>query len=188
MTRKRTRQWRPMALLASLTLFGLAAPAVAEPQPAQVIPNYGEFAPFTGYAVQPDPKLDYKVLFAVTHASSDAKSVNGSLERVARFVNILGAGGVRPKPGDLVVIVFGGATPIIAQDKVYEAQAKEAKNPNAALIKALQDAGVTVAVCGQAIAGRNIKPDQVLPGVEVDASAITTIATLQLRGWAFLPD
>jgi len=171
----------------AITSCGLASDG-ARADPAQVIPSYGKMAPIAGYAVQPDPKLEYKVLFSVSGASSAPDKVNGSLERVARFVNILGAGGVRPKPGDLVVIVYAGATPIIAQDKVYEAKTKEAKNPNVALIKELQDAGVTVAVCGQAMAGWEIKPDEVLPGVRVDASAITTIATLQLQGWAYLPD
>lgn len=37
-------------------------------------------------------------------------------------------------------------------------------------------------------AAASIKRDEVLPQVQVDLSAVTTLATLQLRGYALLPD
>ncbi|MCP6134148.1 DsrE family protein, partial [Klebsiella pneumoniae] len=63
-----------------------------------------------------------------------------------------------------------------------------AKNPNLALIAALKRAGVSVRVCSQALVGNGIAPVTVDKAVEVDVSALTTMATLQIRGWALIPD
>lgn len=173
---------------ALLAAVAISVPAMAQDADHPAIPGYGGIAPIAGYAEQPDPTLRYRVVFAVSGASGDAKDTNGALERVARYLNILAAGGVHPQKGDIVAIVFGPATAIVAKDEIYAAKAGAPKNPNLALIAALQSAGVTVAVCGQALAGHKMAPSDLAPGVRVDASAITTITTLQLRGYAYLPD
>ena len=49
-------------------------------------------------------------------------------------------------------------------------------------------AGVSVRVCGQAVAKWGIARSEILPGVQVDLSAMTTLVTLQLKGYAFLPE
>src|SRR3546814_14684544 len=67
------------------------------------------------------------------------------------------------------------ATPIVAINP---------DNPNLALIAALQEAGVTVAICSQAMNRAELSADDLAPGVRVDAAAITTLTNLQLRGWA----
>ena len=64
----------------------------------------------------------------------------------------------------------------------------KAANPSAQLIGELTKAGVSVHVCGQALAGAKIARSEVLPEVQVDLSALTTLSTLQLRGYALLPD
>lgn len=168
------------------------AAAILPAAPAQAAPDriagYGAFAPIAGYAMQPDPRLSYRTVFSVTAPSTDPAKVNLELEKVARYINLLAAGGVRPRPGDVVAIVFGPATSIIANDSAYAAKTKAAVNPNIALIAALRQAGATVAVCRQALAENAIEPGQVGPGVRVDAAGFLTIATLQLSGWAYIPE
>jgi intracellular sulfur oxidation DsrE/DsrF family protein len=75
----------------------------------------------------------------------------------------------------------------VLNDKGLKAR-KLASNPSADLIAKLVAAGVSVRVCGQALAGAKIARDEVLPGVQVDLSALTTVSTLQLRGYALLVD
>ncbi|MFA5964803.1 MAG: DsrE family protein [Sphingomonas sp.] len=164
------------------------APALAEQRGTPAIENYGATAPTDGAAERPDPTLRYRVLFNVTRASADASKPSPSLEKIARFLNLLAADGVHPQPGDVVAIVYGPATPVIATDTVYAARTRAPGNPNLPLIAKLQAAGVTVAVCSQALHGNGIATGNVAPGVRVDVSAITTQATLQLRGWALIPD
>ncbi|WP_288046463.1 DsrE family protein [Sphingomonas sp.] len=52
----------------------------------------------------------------------------------------------------------------------------------------MKAAGVVVAVCGQALQAHKYAVKDVAPGVRVDVSAMTTMANLQLRGWALLPE
>lgn len=153
-----------------------------------VIVEYGKITPVEGGAERPDRSLRYRVLFSVTKASSAPDKVNPSLEKVARFLNLLGADGVRPVRGDVVVIVHGPATPIVAEDPAYATKTGAAANPNLALIAALKRAGVSVRVCSQALIGNGIAPATVDKAIEVDVSALTTMATLQIRGWALIPD
>ena len=60
--------------------------------------------------------------------------------------------------------------------------------PNLALIRQLREAGASVRVCSQALAGQSIPQDQVDKLIEVDVAALITLANLQLRGFALAPD
>ena len=153
-----------------------------------VISGYGAITPVEGAAERPDRSLRYRVLFSVTKAAASPDKVNPSLEKVARFLNLLGADRVRPGTGDVVVIVHGPATPIVTQDAAYANKTGNAVNPSLPLIAALKRAGVSVRVCSQALVGNKIDRTMVEKGIEVDVSALTTLATLQLRGWALIPD
>ena len=170
--------------LAVMSNAGSAGVAAQQP----VIAGYGKITPIEGALERPDRSLRYRVLFSVTKAASSPDKVNPSLEKVARFLNLLGTDGVRPTQGDVVVIVHGPATPIISEDGEYATKTGAAKNPNLALIAALKRAGVSVRVCSQALVGNGIAPVTVDKAVEVDVSALTTMATLQIRGWALIPD
>src|SRR3546814_13621069 len=85
-----------------------------------------------GLAEMPDSSLRYRVVFSINEAAP-AGEVNRSLEKVARYLNLLAAGGIRPDAGDIVAVVHGPATPIVAINP---------DNPNLALLAALQEAGV----------------------------------------------
>lgn len=152
------------------------------------IPGYGAITPMPDAKERPDPALRYRVLFTVTKASSAADRPNPSLEKVARFLNLMAADGVRPVRGDIVVIINGPATPLILSDEPYAERNKVERNLNLPLIAALRHAGVSVRVCSQALGGNHIDAVDICPQIEVDVSALTTSATLQLRGWALIPD
>lgn len=166
----------------------LASPTLAQPIDGSAVPTYGRTFPTEGAVQRPDPQLDYRIVFDVTNASSDPAKPNRSLEAVARFLNLLAAEGVRPAPGHIVAIVHGPATPVISSNGAYARKTGHPENPNLALIERLRAAGVVVAVCGQAMQGNGIAASEVAPGVRIDVSALTTLANLQLRGWALIPD
>lgn len=174
-------------LLATAMLSGGASQAAPGPI-FPVIPQFGGIMPMPNAAERPDPRLRYRVLFNITRAASAPDKLNPSLEKVARFLNLLGADKVRPAPGDIVAIINGPATPLILQNGPYAMRTKIAENPNVALIAALQKAGVSIQVCSQAMVGNGITPDQVTKDIVIDDSALTTLANLQLRGYALIPD
>jgi intracellular sulfur oxidation DsrE/DsrF family protein len=103
-------------------------------------------------------------------------------------VNLLAIDGVKPSPGDIVAIVHGPATPSILQNAAYGRKAGGKPNPNLELLTKLKAAGVTVAVCDQALHGQGFQSEDVVQEVRIDVSALTTLATLQLKGWALIPD
>ncbi len=85
-------------------------------------------------------------------------------------------------------MVHGKATPIVLSDAGYKSRHGGAANPNLELIDRLQQAGVSVRVCSQALAAAGFAPDEVDKRVQVDVAALTTLANLQLRGHALIPD
>ena len=61
-------------------------------------------------------------------------------------------------------------------------------NPSLELVRRLNAAGVSVRVCSQALAAHQITAAEVAEGVQIDVAGVTTLANLQLRGYALIPD
>jgi intracellular sulfur oxidation DsrE/DsrF family protein len=165
----------------------MSSPCSADsPTAAPLIADHGQAAAVENAGERPDPALDYKVVLSAVEAG-EAGEPAPALERAARLLNLLASSGVPAEHRHLVVIVYGPATAAVLTEAGRKARGL-APDPSAGLIAELVKAGVSVRVCGQALAGKKIPRDEVLPEVQVDLSAITTLSTLQLKGYAFLPD
>lgn len=175
------------SILVMILAGAIAAPALAQ-APPPVISGYGRMAEIADPFLRPDPKLRYRVVFEIKSAAEKPEDVNRGLEKVARFVNLLGHSGIRPKAGDLVAVIYGPAAPVTLTAAAHATHEKGAANPNIEIIQKLTDAGVSIRLCGQSMVGHGYKPEEINPNVKVDTSAITTMATLQLQGYALLPD
>ena len=173
-----------MTLVLAMMLMG--APAMAQPT-ASPIPNFGKITSLPNAAMQPDPKVDYRVAFNITKAAARPDQVNPSLEKVARYINLLAAGGVHPSKGNVVAVVHGPATDVALKNNAFQRK-HGGRNPNIPLIEALGKAGVEVHVCGQALASQQIPQADVFKGVTVDLSALVTLTTLQQKGWSVISD
>lgn len=93
---------------------------------------------------------------------------------------------MEPQNSDIVAVVHGAATPVVVGERDYHAR-YGAPNPNAELIRQLEDHGVEVVVCGQALAGAGYSPEAVLEPVDVSISAMTELAARQMKGYALMP-
>lgn len=175
---------------AAAALFLAVATGLAQAQaPAlPAVPGFGATHTAPHAAERPSKSLRYKVLFSVTQGNDDTTKPNASLDKVARFMNLLAADGIRPVAGDVVALMHGKATPIVMDDSAYRARNNGAANPSLELIDQLKKAGVSVRVCSQALAAASIAPEAVDKRVEIDVAALTTLANLQLRGYALIPD
>lgn len=167
-------------VLASGT-FGPARAASTAPLPvvgydaAKDLPNAREL---------PDPKTDYKVVFADGQDPKDPGEVNPMLPTIATYVNTLAKYGV-PAEHRHIVIMFHQRTPgfdIILSNEAYKARYNR-DNPNIAIIHALKQAGVDIRACGQGVLGRKIDAKDVNPDITVDLWAMTTLVNLQLKGF-----
>jgi intracellular sulfur oxidation DsrE/DsrF family protein len=106
----------------------------------------------------------------------------------ARLVNMLAAGGVPAGKRHIVTVVHGPATDAVVSDAAYAARHNGQKNPNTAMIAALQAAGVSVRICGQAMTGQKIAETELVRGVQLDLAALMTVTNLQFQGYALVAD
>ena len=165
----------------------LAAPSHAAPG-QRLIPDYGAYRDIPDAHEKPDPALRYKIVFEVTAAARDATKPHHGLEKVARMVNLLSVHGVDVQPGDMVVAIHGPASRTTLTNAAYAKRHEGAGNPNVELIRQLTAAGVSIRICGQAMMAMGYAKEELNPDVKVDVSAITTVATMQMRGYAVMQD
>jgi intracellular sulfur oxidation DsrE/DsrF family protein len=163
---------------------GSFGPAHADPATPLLVPGYEAARDLPGARELPDPKTDYRVVFADGQDAKNPGDVNPMLPTIATYVNTLGKHGV-PADHRHIVIMFHQRTPdmdIVMSNDAYKERYNR-DNPNIALIHALKQAGVDIRVCGQGLLARKIDPKQVNADVQIDLWALTTLVNLQLKGY-----
>lgn len=161
----------------------LAPSAWAGPQDFTAGPVFKEFG---GVAAVPsaapiESSARFQVAFDVDTAAEPGK-INRQLESAARFINMHVAAGVPKENLKLAIVVHGGAAIDLTRDAKFGSA-----NPNAGLIAALHGAGVTIQLCGQTAAYRDISAQDLLPGISMSLSAMTAHAQLQQAGYTLNP-
>jgi len=172
--------------LTTLLVFasGSFGPAKADSTNALLVPGYEATKDLPGARELPDPKTDYKVVFADNQDAKNPGDVNPMLPTIALYVNTLGKYGV-PAEHRHIVIMIHHRTPdldIVMTNEAYKERYNR-DNPNIAIIHALKQAGVDVRVCGQGLISRKIDSKQVNPDVQIDLWAMTSLVNLQLKGY-----
>jgi intracellular sulfur oxidation DsrE/DsrF family protein len=163
---------------------GSFRPARADGNKPPLVPGYEAARDLPGARELPDPKTDYKVVFADGQDAKNPGDVNPMLPTIATYVNTLGKYGV-PSEHRHLVIIFHQRTPdidIVMTNEAYK-ERYHRDNPNIAIIHALKQAGVDIRVCGQGLLARTIDAPQVNPDVQIDLWAMTTLVNLQLKGY-----
>jgi intracellular sulfur oxidation DsrE/DsrF family protein len=168
--------------LAILSLVTGAAFAQAQ----ALIEGYGNSVAVENAGELPDPALDYKVVLSVTERWPEDEPAFG-LDTAATLLNLLAQSGVPAEHRHIVLVMHGDATLSVLNEAGLKAH-DMTDNPSAALIAKLAKAGVSIRLCGQAMAAAGVTREELLPEIQVDLSAVTTLATLQMRGYALLPD
>lgn len=181
---------RFVPLLATLMVAALALPATALAKDGfwstPTIHGYGRIHYVADAAHKPDPSKVYKVVFTLTKPSKSPAKVNGSLDHVARTVNIFVAAGVPLDHLKIVAVAAGPATGIVLDNDHYKAL-YGVDNPNLALIRQLTKAGVEITVCAQAMGEHHFKYGWQARDVTLSLSALSTVITLQNDGYALEP-
>ena len=172
--------------LTTLLVFasGSFGPTIADSPKPPLVPGYEATKDLPGARELPDPKMDYKVVFANGQDAKNPGDVNPMLPTIATYVNTLGKYGV-PAERRHIVIMFHQRTPdfdIIMSNEAYK-ERYHRDNPNIAIIRALKQAGVEIRACGQGLIARKIESNQVNPDIQVDLWAMTTLVNLQLKGY-----
>jgi hypothetical protein len=170
-----------VALFAVLTLL----PHSARAQSASALPIAGVDAAtdFPNEHEMPDPSLTYKIVFDIGKAAPKIDEVNPRLITISRYYNTLAKGGVPADHRKFVVVFHQEGTEATLTNAAFKARNDGHDNPNVALIHNMKQAGVDFRVCGQGVLSRKIEMSAINPDVQIDQWAMTTITTLQLRGF-----
>jgi intracellular sulfur oxidation DsrE/DsrF family protein len=162
-----------------------AVPGSTHAQSTQALPIPGVDAAidFPNEHEMPDPGLTYKIVFDIGKAAPKIDEVNPRLITISRYYNTLAKGGVPADHRKFVVVFHQEGTEIALNNAAYKARKDGHDNPNIAMIHSMKQAGVDFRVCGQGVLAKKIDMAAINPDVQVDQWAMTTITTLQLRGY-----
>lgn len=191
-----------------LVLIGLAvgiavaSAAAAEERPLDIAGEGADaeknseklFPRFNGaggvYRIEQAPALDpahpHKLLLDIT-ADGPKDQVHPGLEHAARALNLYALANLPRDKTAVAVVVHSKATPLVLSDAAYR-RAFDIPNPNSDLLSRLNEAGVNIRICGQALRHHDFHESDVSSSVNVDLSAMTALVELQNRGYALIPD
>jgi intracellular sulfur oxidation DsrE/DsrF family protein len=175
------RHW--ISGMAFILLTSLCGRALAQSKQTLPIPGGQVATDIAGAKELPDPNMIYKVVFDIAGAAPKMDDVNPGLEGVARFVNTLAKNGVPADHRKIVVVLHQKSTEIVLTNEAFRARNNGYDNPNLTLIQSMKKAGVDFRVCGQAVLANKIDPKTIVPEIELDLWALTTMVNLELRGY-----
>jgi intracellular sulfur oxidation DsrE/DsrF family protein len=163
----------------------LAYPGFARAQSASAlpIPSVDAATDFPNEHEMPDPSLTYKIVFDIGKTVSKVDEVNPGLTAIARYYNTLAKGGVPADHRKFVVVFHQVGTDLALNNAAFKALKDGHDNPNIALIHSMKQAGIDFRVCGQGVLSRKFDMASIQPDIQIDQWAMTTITTLQLRGY-----
>ncbi len=176
------RSVAPSALLALALLAASASLAHAQTGEA-LIKQLGASTPVPSPTFPADKSLTYRIAWNVTGAPEKPAEIAAGFRRPANFLTMTDAEGVPRSQVHLALIVYGPATKSLLLNEHYKT-ATGTDNASIPLLEALNQAGVQVIVCGQALAHLKIERQQLLPFVKVATSASMARATLAAQGYA----
>ena len=163
-------------------VVGYAGHAWTQTESKLPMAGYNAAKHFAGAKELPDPGTDYKVVFSVAANAKD-NEIHPTLKTIALYLNTLADQGVPANHRHIAAVFHQGGGDAVLVNDVYKSRHNGVDNPNIAMLKQLKDAGVELRVCGQGLLGKKLEPSQVLPGVQADLWAMTTMVNLQLRGY-----
>ncbi|QBQ55520.1 DsrE family protein [Nitrosococcus wardiae] len=172
--------------LTGLVFVGALNSVFAEEWQTPRITGYGKVRPYSDTAVYPEASGDYKILFDITKAADAPGQINPGFEHVARLLNLFALAKVPEDRIKVVLVVHGSATPAVL-DKTYYRKQFGIVNPNAQLITQLAEAGVTLYVCGQALAQYHYPLDWINGDITLALAALTVLPAYQRQGYSLIP-
>ena len=125
----------------------------------------------------------YRIVWAVNVGPEKPDSIVPGFRSAANFLYVGDANGVPRQNQKLAVVVWGTATHSLLKNDAYRA-ARSVDNGSIPLLQALNDAGVQIIVCGEALINRKLDRKDLLPFVKVAPTATMALATLHTEGYA----
>lgn len=130
---------------------------------------------------------EFKAVFEINAGGADSVKVNAQLVTVGRFYNIHLQHGVAAKHIHAAAVVHGSGWQALLTDEAFAARFGVKSNPSRVLVEDLLKHGAQVVLCGQTAGSREIRREELIPGVQVAISAMTALNVFQAQGYQFNP-
>ena len=157
-----------------------------EPIKGPIFTDYGPVYQIADRSVQLPKNFVYKVVFDITKSSDEPNQLNRQLESVARFINMHALNGVPVENMELAVVIHGGATKDLLNNKTYQGKFST-DNPNLDLEHQLRSKGVKFYLCGQSMVFSGYSKQDLDEPNDLALSAMTMLVILQEQGYRLLP-
>lgn len=158
----------------------------AQQQQYPVIKNGGAIFDVPEAESIADTKMAYKVVSEISTAAEKPDTINPTLDKLARLVNLHRHAGISAANLDIAIVIHFNATPIILSDEAYKKKFG-VPNPNTTLINEMAQNGVKFYICGQSLYKRKLINEARNPNIKVILSAMLGLTTFQMKGYALIP-
>jgi len=167
----------------ALAAIALMLTGVVQAEDEMLVPGFGAGRDLPGAHLAPDPNTEYKVVFDLTVTDDNLDDPYPFLPAIAVYMNTLQKFGVPAENRKIAIVLHQGSGLIGLKNEEFKARNDGADNPNIELIQKLHKAGVTFHICGQGVLAREIDPEDLLPEIQVDYWALTTLIELGRQGY-----
>ncbi len=172
----------PYFLLLSILITATVNSQSSKKIEGKIVPQFGQTFAVPTPDFKTDTTLVFKAVFDVAKAPEDPSIRNPYLETLARFLNMHQNAGVPAKNLKVRAAIHGGAAYGLLKNEYYK-EKYGVDNPNIELLKALDDAGVDLILCGQTAGSRDISTARRLEIIDVALSAMTILIQSQEEGY-----
>ncbi len=150
-----------------------------------VIKHFGGVHPRPDLPTGLTPSLEYKVIADIVRGESDRAHALGSLQRLARLINLFAYAGVPAAHVHIAAVIQGEVASAILTNAAYRTRFN-VDNPNLALLHELRASGVELMVCAQTLAENDVPDGDVAHDVTITLSALTDFAGYEAQGYTYL--
>ncbi|MEY3422627.1 MAG: hypothetical protein RIR48_2949 [Bacteroidota bacterium] len=174
-----------MRLLISFLFILVSFKSHSQERQFPLVSNYGGIFPIERAAPVPDTKMEYKIVVEVATGSEKPEELNFAINNLARLMNLHAQAGIPKDQIKVVAAVHGEAAYAVMNNEAYRKK-YNIDNPNLGLLTELKKSGVELFICGQSLFARKIQRETLAPEMTVALSMLTTVTTMQMKGYAFL--
>ena len=169
--------------LAAFAVLATMLSGLAHAEDEMLVPGFGAGRDLPGAHLSPDPNTEYKVVFDLVIDDENLDDPYPFLPAIAVYMNTLQKFGVPEENRNISIVLHRGSGLIGLKNEEFKARNGGKDNPNIELIQKLHKAGVTFHQCGQGVLAREIDPDDLMPEIQVDYWALTTLIELGRQGY-----
>ena len=148
-----------------------------------LVPGYSAGRDLPGAHLAPDPNTEYKVVFDLVIEDDNLDDPYPFLPAIAMYMNTLDKFGVPAENRKIAAVLHRGSGLIGLTNEAFKERNDGKDNPNIELIQKLHKAGVTFHICGQGVLARELEKEDLLPEIQIDYWALTTLIELGRQGY-----